>query len=114
MAGGGEREILREHSGISCYGDTSPIGLGPQLYASFNPIYFLKTLSLNMVTLWVRALINGILPPYQKPRDVTVISDYSRADTNDCELVSPEGTQEGKGHLPSTNHQTAATSHGEP
>ena len=35
-------------------------------------------------------------PPYQKTKDVTVISDYSRAGTNDGELVSPEGTQEGK------------------
>ena len=36
------------------------------------------------------------------------------ADSDD-ELVSPEGTQEGnKEYLPSSSHQTAATSDGEP
>ena len=30
------------------------------------------------------------------------------------ELVSPEGTQEGKEYLPSSSHQTAATPCGEP
>ena len=30
------------------------------------------------------------------------------------ELVSPEGTQEGKEYLPSSSHQTAATPYGNP
>jgi len=35
--------------------------------------------------------------------------------TANSELVSPEGAQEGnKEYLPSSNHQTAATPHGEP
>ena len=36
------------------------------------------------------------------------------AATTDGELVTPEGTQEGKEYLPSSSHQTAATLHGEP
>ena len=37
------------------------------------------------------------------------------ATTANSELVSPEGTQEGnKEYLPYSNHQTAATPHGEP
>ena len=36
------------------------------------------------------------------------------AATTDGELVSPEGTQEGREYLPSSRHQAVATPHNEP
>ena len=53
-----------------------------------------------------------IFPAISVNKDVTVIRDY----IPQCDLVSPEGAQEGEEYLLSINigHQTATTPYGEP